>query len=167
MRFYKDKQGLPYINLEESEQDTVMMLVQEYGATSKAVQTEGTNLIQTIQGNYEGYTKKETLRAREARRAQTMLWSPTKKDFKGMVSSNIIPNCPISGSNITNAQNIFGPDLASVRRKTVHQTPAPVVGDYVAIPHKLVKANAAVTLVAIVFFVDGAAFLVKNLRKIK
>jgi hypothetical protein len=100
------------------------------------------------------------LRTWEAWRAQAMLGHPSKKDFKGMVSSNIISNCPIMGSNMNNAQKIFGPDLAIVCGKTVHQTPAPVVGDYVAIPHKLVEANAAVTLAANVFFVDRTVFLV-------
>jgi hypothetical protein len=34
------------------------------------------------------------------------------------------------------------------------------VGDYVVVPRELVAANAAVTLAADVFFVDGTAFLV-------
>jgi hypothetical protein len=37
-----------------------------------------------------------------------MLGNPSEKDFKGMVSINIIPNCPITHSNVTNAQKIFG-----------------------------------------------------------
>jgi hypothetical protein len=43
----------------------------------------------------------------------------------------------------------------------------PVVGDYLAIPLQIVEANSAVTLAADVFFVDGTAFLVTVLRKIK
>jgi hypothetical protein len=70
----------------------------------------------------------------EVRKAQVMLGNPGNKGFKRMVSSNIIPNCLITRSDITNAQNLFGPDLVSVQGKTVHRTLAPVVGDYVAIP---------------------------------
>jgi hypothetical protein len=54
-----------------------------------------------------------------------------------------------------------------VRRKTVRRVPAPVVGDYVAVPWQLVEANAAVTLAADVFFVDGTAFLITVSRRIK
>ncbi len=111
--------------------------------------------------------KNEVLRAREAQKVQAILGNPNKKDFKGMVSSNIIPNCPITRRDITNAQNIFGPDLVGIRGKTVRQTPAPVVGDYVAIPCKLVEVNAAVTLVADVFFVNRTAFLMTILRNIR
>ncbi len=48
-----------------------------------------------------------------------MIGSPSEKDYKGMVSSNIIKNCPITVSDVTKAQNIFGPDLANVQGKTV------------------------------------------------
>jgi hypothetical protein len=41
------------------------------------------------------------------------------------------------------------------------------VGDYVSVPRELVAANAAVTLAADVFFVDGMAFLVTVSRWVK
>jgi hypothetical protein len=63
--------------------------------------------VQTVQENYEGYTKQEVLRAKEARRAQALLGNPSEKDFKGMVSGNLIKNCPINNSDITNARAIF------------------------------------------------------------
>jgi hypothetical protein len=165
--FYKDEQGLPYIDLEGSDQDAVMMLVQEQVGMKEFNKGKGMSLVQMVRGNYKGYTKKEVLQAKEVQRAQAMLGNPSEKDFKGMLSSNIIPTCPITRSNVTNARKIFGPDLASVHGKTVHWTPAPVVGDYVAIPREIVEANAAVTLAADVFFVDGTAFLMTVSRKVK
>jgi hypothetical protein len=117
--YYKDEQGLPYINLEGSAQDAAMMLVQEHVGTNEFNKGKGMSLVQKVRRNYEGYTKKEVLQAKEARRLQAMLGNPSEKDFKGMVSSNIIPNCPITLSNVTNALKIFGPDLASVCGKTV------------------------------------------------
>ncbi len=65
------------------------------------------------------------------------------------------------------AHKIFGPDLASIRGKTVQRTPAPVVADYVAVPCLLVEQNGIVTMAADVFFVDGMAFLVTLSRRIK
>jgi hypothetical protein len=94
--------------------------------------------VQTVRGNYEGHTKREVMRANEARHAQAMMGNPSKKDFKDMVSNNMVPNCPIDFHNIANVNNIFGPDLASIRGKTVRHTPAPVVADYVAIPRGIV-----------------------------
>jgi len=83
------------------------------------------------------------------------------------VSRNLIPNCPVTSADITNARAIFGPDLPSVRGKTVRRTPAPVVADYVGVPRDLVNANKSMTLAADVFFVDGTAFLMTVSRRIK
>ena len=84
-----------------------------------------------------------------------------------MVSHNLIPNCPVASLDITNTRAIFGPDLPSLRGKTVWRTPAPVVADYVAVPRELVAANKTVTLAADVFFVDGTAFLLTVSQRIK
>ena len=111
--------------------------------------------------------KREVLKAKEARRAQAMMGNPSKKDYKTMVSNNLILECPITSMDITRARAIFGPDLPSVRGKTVQTTPAPVVADYVAVPQKLVDANKATTLAADVFFVDGIAFLLTVAQRIK
>jgi hypothetical protein len=62
--FYKDKQGLPYMDLKKSSQEAAMMLLQGHTAVE---QTEGTSLIQIVQGNYEGFTKKEILQVEEVR----------------------------------------------------------------------------------------------------
>ena len=117
--------------------------------------------------NYEGYTKKEAREAKEARRAMGLIGNPSENDFKGMVSNIMIVNCPVITTAIANACTIFGPDLASVRDKTVRWAPAPVVADYVAMPKGVIERNKTVTLAADIFFVDGAAFLLTVLRNIK
>ena len=76
-------------------------------------------------------------------------------------------NCPITSHDVANARTIFGPDLASIRGKTVRRTPEPVVTDYVAVPRTLIEANKVITLAADVFFVDGTAFLLTVARRIK
>jgi hypothetical protein len=116
--------------------------------------------VQMVWENYEGFTKKDVIKAKEARQAHGLIGNPSKKDFKGMVSNHLIPNCPVIYANITNAQKIFGPDLASIRGKTVQWTPEPVVADYVAVPHTVIEQNRIVTMAVDVFFVDGTAFLI-------
>ncbi len=96
-----------------------------------------------------------------------MIGNPSKKNYRNMVSSNMIANCPLSKSDVTNVRAIFGPDLASVQGKTVRHTPALVVAVYVAVPHLLVEANKVVTLAADVFFVEGSAFLLMVLCRMK
>jgi hypothetical protein len=96
-----------------------------------------------------------------------MIGNPSKGDYRGLVSSNMISNCPIAPTDITNARVIFGPDLASDWGKTVHQTPAPVVADHVAVPHTVVERNKVVAMAADIFFVNGTPFLVMLSRNIK
>ena len=170
VQFYKDKQGLPYINMEKSNKAVAMTLLQQekwaFDARKSVLETE-VLFIQTIQGNYEGFTKCEVTKAKKARRAQAMMRTPSEKDYKGMVSNNRIANCPITLSIVSNACAIFGPDLASIRGKTVQRTSAPVVADYMAVPRELVDSNKVITLAADVFFIDGMACLLMVSRRIK
>jgi hypothetical protein len=159
--FYKDQQGLPYIDLDgPGEEATIMLLQRVQCKWSKAAgELIETALVQTVQGHYEGYTKKDILKANKARRVQGMKGNPSEKDYKGIVSGNLITNCPITTTDISNAHAMFSPDLASIRGKTVQRTSAPVVADYVAVPCSLVETNKVITLAADVFFVDSTAFL--------
>jgi hypothetical protein len=170
VHFHKDEQGLPYIDLTESGHEAARMLLQIAKDTKtdddRAIKV-GANFVQTVRGNYEGYTKQEILQAKEARQEQAMLGNPSEKDYQGLVSRNLINNCPFSASDESNTQAIFGPDLASVQGKTVRKKPAPVVGDYVAVPCTLVEANKVIMLAADMFFVDGTPFLLMVGRHLK
>ena len=96
-----------------------MMLLQQEIEERKETMDSEMSCIQTVHGNYEGYTKREVPQAKEARRAQAMIGNRSEKDYKGMVSNNLIPNCPITSKDVSNARTIVGPDLASIWGKTV------------------------------------------------
>ena len=68
VKFQKDEQGLPYIDLDTSIYDAA------------------TTLVQTVRSNYEGFTKKDIKAAKTAHKLQGMI----SKDYGRMVSSNII-----------------------------------------------------------------------------
>jgi len=42
---------------------------------------EAVSLVQTVRVNYEGYTKHEVLKAKEACQAQAMLGNPSEADY--------------------------------------------------------------------------------------
>ncbi len=100
MQFHKDKNGLSYIDLGEPSEDAGAMLVQT--GSEDPVHA----FVQTVRQNYEGYTKKEILRAKEARRAMGLIGYPNEQDFKGMVRENTIPNRPVNVNDITNARDM-------------------------------------------------------------
>jgi hypothetical protein len=168
VNFHKDEQGLPYIELDgPTGRKVAVMLLQSMQQEHRVCTGVEVLQVQTVHSNYEGHTKRDVLQAKKARRAQAMIGNPNKGDFKGMVSRNLIKNCPVTTTDITNARKIFGPDLASKQGKTVRRTTGPVVADYVAVPHSLVEQNGIVTMAADVFFVDGTAFSVTLSRRIK
>jgi hypothetical protein len=133
--FYKDKNKLPYIDLNKSSKDAPALLVQTW---SKEVATA---FVQTVHRNYKGYTKHKILQAKEARCAMGMNGNHSKGDFKNMVRGNMINNCPVTTNAIINARPIFGPDLASLRGKTVLRMPALVIPEYVSVQREVVKCS--------------------------
>ena len=72
-----------------------------------------------VRSNYEGFTKKDIKAANSARKLPGMIGSPSEKDYGGMVSSNMIKNCPIDSTDVYNARTIFGTYISSVKRETV------------------------------------------------
>jgi hypothetical protein len=79
VKFYKDENGLPFFNLEESMEDTTAMLVQI------ASEEAAVMLFEMVCQNYKGYTKKEVLCVNEALSTKGMIRNPSKADFKGLV----------------------------------------------------------------------------------
>ena len=122
-------------------------------------------MVQTVRGNYEGYTKEQVVKAAEARDAQAMMAHPTDAKMKHLVSStHAVKNLDITVDAITNAHQIFGPDLAGVKGKTVRKKPGAVRPEYVKIPREVFERIKDVTLTADVMFVNGLPFLVTSSR---
>jgi len=93
-----------------------------------------------------------------------MLGHPTDCDFLGMVCGGMISNCPVTANAVKNAHQIFGPDLARIRGRTVRRPPESVTTDYMQIPRATLEQYQLVTLAVDVMFVNGVPFLVSVAR---
>jgi len=80
-------------------------------------------LVNTVRENFEGYSRHEVKKAKEARRIQGMIANPTEREFTGMVREQLLTNCPVTVRDIDNANRIFGPDLANLRGKMTRTKP--------------------------------------------
>ena len=80
-----------------------------------------------------------------------MIGSQSESDYKAMVSSNLIRNYDISPHDVSNACNMFGPQLEGIRGKTTRSKPDAVVEQYVAVPRDFGTRNKIITLSADVF----------------
>ena len=77
--------------------------------------------VQTVRGGFL-WVHQEIDRHSQAkldRKSRGMVVHPYERDFKSMVSNNMVQNCPITGSGVTNAHTIFVPNLAGTGVKTV------------------------------------------------
>ena len=148
--------GMPYFDLREFEAKAVLSF-----APGAAL-----SFAQMVQGNMEGFTKCEVEEERKAREAQAMLMlgHPTNRNFLGMVRGGMISNCPVTTNAVKNAYQIFGPDLAGIRGRTVRRPPESVTTDYVQIPRAILKQHQLVTLAVDVMFVNGVPFLISMAR---
>ena len=63
-----------------------------------------------------------------------LLGFPLERYFDNMVRSNMIVNCPVIFSDVKNAKIVFGPDITSLKGKSVRRKPASVITDYFEIP---------------------------------
>ena len=56
-----------------------------------------------------------------------LLGFPSERDFDIMVRSKITVNFPVTFYNVKNAKLIFGPDITSLKVKSVRRKPASIV----------------------------------------
>ena len=59
-----------------------------------------------------------------------LLGFPSEQDFEKMVRSNTIVNFHVTFSDAKKAKLIFGPDITSIKIKSVRRKPASLVADY-------------------------------------
>ena len=60
-------------------------------------------LVNTVRENFEGYSRHEVEKAKEARRIQGMIVNPTERKFAGMVREKLLTNCPVTMQDVDNA----------------------------------------------------------------
>ena len=102
--------------------------------------------VSTIQENMKMFTPREVLQAKKARGLYQTLGTPSITDFKAIVRSNTIKNCPVTLEHIDTAEQIFGPDIGALKGKTTRRKPQPVVKDYMEIPQELTEKAKTVEL---------------------
>ena len=78
-----------------------------------------------------------------------------------MVRLNIIVNCPVTFDDVKNAKLIFGPDITSLKGKSVRRKTDSVVTDYVDIPRKILESLKELEVSMYIMFIKKLIFLVR------
>lgn len=121
---------------------------------------KGLVFIQTVEGNMEGFTKKEIAQARKAADLYIKLIYPSGKDFDWVVLSNQIEDCPVTLHDVKVARKIWGKNIAALKGKTVRKSPTPVQGTTLKIPRDIFNLCKEVILYADLFFVNKIPFFI-------
>jgi hypothetical protein len=125
------------------------------------------SLLTTVSENKKLYSKRQVERAETARKLYQVIGFPSLRDFKHVVQTNQIKNCPVNLEDIKICEKIFGPDIYAMKGKVTRKQPKAVINDYVEVPKGLIDAQKEVVLCVDIMFVDEVAFLVTVSKYIK
>jgi hypothetical protein len=100
---------------------------------------KGAMLVQTMRGNYEGFTKREVEKAREIRTLQGQLGHLSDTELKGLlknkekVSHTLLKNTNLTIDDMEDSRVIYGPSVPRLKETSVRHKPVRAEPDFVRI----------------------------------
>jgi hypothetical protein len=123
--------------------------------------------IVTVADKRDKYTARAYRQAVLARRIQNIIGRPSTRDYVKIVEGGMLQNCPVSRADVTAAEDIFGPNLGSLKGKTVRNKNDHVPSLVADVPFDIIKTHRNVTLWFDIMFVNKIAFLVTVSRSLR
>jgi hypothetical protein len=115
-------------------------------------------IVNTVSENKEGFRKRQIKSADLAWTLYKTLSDPSMKDFKWVIQSNQIKDCPVTVKYIDVDRKIWGKNIAALKGKTTQSKSIPVARDYVKEPMELMKLHKEVFLTTDILFVNKIPF---------
>ncbi|KAL7487947.1 hypothetical protein ACHAW6_013525 [Cyclotella cf. meneghiniana] len=128
---------------------------------------ECTVLVQTVEDNRKKFSAQDYLKAKIARALQRRVGRPSTAQYIHIIQKKQISNCPVTVQDIKNAEFIWGPDLGSLKGKTVRRQPAAVRTEVYNVPLQVMQQYRNVTLSADIMKVNTIPFLMTISRHIR
>ena len=117
-------------------------------------------LVDTVDDNRSRYNNRDYSQAVLARKIQSLIGRPSTRTYKAIVDANLLPNCPVTRRDITAAEDIFGPDVGSLKGKTVRKPVPRARTRLINVPFKLMKLYRDVIVACDIMFVNRIPFFV-------
>jgi hypothetical protein len=115
--------------------------------------------VNTVSENKEGFTKRQIKGAELARTLYKTLSYPSMNEFKWVIRSNQIKDCPMTIQDIDVALKIWVKKISALKGKTTWSKTNPVARDYVKVPKELLKIHAEAFITTNIFFMKKIPFL--------
>jgi hypothetical protein len=117
--------------------------------------------IQTIKEEQSKFSNIDCTRAEAVRKLQEVLACPSDYDLAEAVEHNIIGNIPFTRRDVRIAKQIYGPDVAALKGKTVkQQSKMPREDEANDVPPYITKEYCDVRLSIYVMHVNSISFLI-------
>jgi hypothetical protein len=153
-QFTRSKRGLYYM-------DTSTM---KHAADRPTCET---TLVNTVEDKQSTYTAKAYQMAQLARKIQCMIRRPSLRDYLRIVDNNQLVNCPVTRKDVMAAEDIFGPDVGSLKGKTVRRSSPQVTHAHVMLPPEVHERNRSITLGVDIMFVNKLPFFITVSKEMK
>ena len=114
--------------------------------------------VNTVSEKKEGFTAIKIKGTDAARALYDTLIYPSAKDYRWLICSNQIKNCPVIVQDIEVAKKLCSNNIAALKGKTTRIKPNIVARDQVKIPVGMIKFYKEVFLTWDIFFVKKIPF---------
>ena len=124
-----------------------------------ATGTNGTVLVTTVADNASNISNADYAQAVLAQKIPKIIGRPTTQTFIYFIENNLLSNCPVNRRDILRAEQIFGPDIGSLKGKTVRRQPPRVEDEEVSLPPTIQQHYQEVMLACDIMYVNKIPFL--------
>ena len=147
--------GMMFIVHRESEGKPNMQLrMHESGLHYFDQRYQEFTFVNAISDNKEGFTARQIKGVEVARDFYATLIYPSDKDYKWVIHSNHINNCPVTIQDVEVAHKVWGNKISSLKGKTTCKNPNVVARYQVKIPVGLIKLHKVLFLTRNISFVN-------------
>ena len=133
--------------------------------TNKSVNT--TLVVNMVKENKKNYTNNDYLCALRAWELQVTMGGPSTATFVEALKINVLLNCPVTPADVEGAEQIFGPDIGSLKGKTTRRNPPIIDSPISPVPASVLGQYRNVMLCIDIMYVNQVAMMISVSRNIK
>jgi len=123
-------------------------------------------MVHTVDSNKSKYSVRQYSLVKKACRLQEVIGRSSTEDYIMYVEGSMIPYCNITRQDILRAEDIFGPNLGSVKGKMTRRPTIHVPITWTQVPEDILWEHRNVTIVVYIMAINEIAFVVSISRNI-
>ena len=133
--------------------------------TNKNVDT--TLVVNTVKENKKNHTNNNYLHALRAWELQVTMGQPSTASFEEEFKNNGLLNCPVMPADVETAEQIFGPDIGSLKGKMTQRNLPIIDSPITPVPASVLEQYRNVMMCVDIMYVNRVAMMISVSRNIK